>query len=306
VPQSGWYPDPTVPSAAPGHPQRERYWDGHRWTELTRDRPPPRQDAGSWPELGSPAQPTLPWAVERPPSAARRGRRTRLLAAAAVAAAVLVAAGVVAAVALTGSDDPVPVTTPAPSPTRTGPIPLAGCPSHGYGDVAAPHGGRISSGRLSARVPAGWRAYDYPEALDFFLAKDPAVALHRMPGSAVWEMVLLVGRLPKAGAYRSTRHAAESVAGCLVRSENWFSFTDYETDVSEPVEIDGHEGWHTRLRVRLQPDADTPVEQEAVTVVVVDLGPGPYGMFLGDQPRWEVPHRFVDQHDRAMSSLRVD
>jgi hypothetical protein len=298
---SGWYPDPG------GEPGRFRYWDGHRWSSETTDRP-----------------------ASTPPPLSRPRRSSRWAAPALLIIALLLIVSLIAAIlvrtvaddaatdapAATGSgwDDSQPLPTAPPSsagPSRA-PRPTAAPPaepSPGYrqpddapppttrprkpvrrdcdrGDSEQrrghPSDGRVHGGDLAFSPPPGvdWIRGGH---LSWGWAYDLDGVFEQIDSGH--NVLHWVGAVRPAAEKQSLKHEAEVIMSCLVHdsgSGQGLPPTGVRSLTSAKVSVDGADGWLIRTAVAFD-DLQHGADGILLHLVVIEVD-GRRSFFVGQVP----------------------
>lgn len=238
---AGWYPDPE------GGDQ-PRYWDGSRWL----DGEPRRGNQGLWWFIGG-----------------------VVLIVVLVVVLVMNPRGLgIAAPAPTDTRSHKPTVEPwdelSSSPDQPGEEEDGGvreeqCPFVGSPRSEVSPDGRLRSGDLSLVAPTaeGWR--QSPISMTWMRDQN-SMTREVIPG---WVASVDVGTVAHEDGFRSPKSAAKNIISCMASSWMFQGFTGSETLLSEPFELDGHQGWYIKENIYV---SGREVEGDVLDVYVLDLG----------------------------------
>lgn len=194
----------------------------------------------------------------------------------------------------TPSASPSPEATPTPTtprPEPTEPSPEAPCPT------GTPiRDGRMYGGGLSIPVPDGWQ-YDLWRTFDWIGC--PAILDLRVVDT--WYADLKLGEAMTSRP--SLQMLAEDVSAVATLDLFPRDVVGVRQVHSRSATVDGRKAWWVRREIRVE--LDNPViTGDRLDIVVVDVGQGRQGIFVGVAPLWDKGlQRVVDQ---SRTALRVE
>lgn len=281
--QPGWYPDPA------GTPSQYRYWDGTRWSDTT---------------SATPAGP--------PPTGPKRSPVPILIA----AGVLVVVVAVVAAVFLLrpASDTPAdgPVTSDPPAPTgsvwneTSTPDQTAGrpvdCDINLRNQLPAPQaaGGRLTVGKLSMPVPAGWLGPRHDSRMPY--GRDTYGYTKSLPEKLGWASSVMIG-VAEFKQFPGTEGAAHTMTQCVLTSSFYVSvqvkLTSY---AAKAVTVSGHRGTQADALIEFShPQLTT--KGSKLRIVVVEIPGGAPQFFFSAVPKERADH--IQVQDQSSAGLRV-
>jgi len=267
VSDAGWYPDPS------GSGQL-RYWDGERWSAVTRPAGP----------VGSSTQ----------PAGASRSRHSRGPGILIGLVVLFVLIGLVALLlnrpwdrgfettgdpatptvsAWNDGESPTPTPSPSTSPTSTsaGPAPMVTCPS---GDPGRrddhPADGRVHGGGLSFAAIPSWQSRSFSQSWAY------DVGSQWIDITGTWGNYNSVGGLSPDDGWGTPQHAADLISRCAITSD--CALTDTRPVWSTATTISGRPAWSVRTDALC--DVSPGIIGDVVQVIVVDLGHGRLAQFV--------------------------